>query len=191
MLLGTGYMVVSPSQSVVSGVKHKYGIFEVKMSVPYSRENDCMVGFKDPLPENWSCGNFDPDNPHNLMMWRFQDIDGDLIVAMFDNGSGLAEISSGKKINIKDYGTVDCDKAWGDYCWPAGNDRMNRYDPTGAEHTYRIEWQRLYQRWYIDNELVYERHIVLDEPLPLAIENRTKGSMGVPCIRVSSPYCRK
>ncbi len=191
MLLGTGYLAISPGQTLTSGVKCKYGILEVKMAVPYSRESDCSVGFKNPLPENWEYEKFDPDNPHNFIMWRFQDRDENPIVAMFDNGSGLAEISSGKKIDVKGYGIVDCDKVWGDYCWPAGNDRMNRYDPTGFEHTYRIEWQRMFQRWYIDNELVYERHIVLDEPLPLAIENRTKGSMSVPWIRVSTPYCRK
>lgn len=191
LLLSSGYMLIVPGQSIVSSVKNKYGIFEIKMSVPYSRKNDCSVGFKNPLPEDWSWESFDPDNPQSLMMWRFQDRDENPIVAMFDNGSGLVEISSGKKINVKGHGTVNCDKAWGDFCWPAGNARLNRFDATGFAHVYRIEWQRLYQRWYIDNKLVYERHIAMDEPLPLSIENRTKGHMGVPWIRVSSPYCRK
>ena len=189
-LLSTPHMPVPPGHVDTSEVKHKYGILEINMGVPYSKENAVWVGFKNPLPEAWTLNRFDPDNAQSLMALRFKDEQEHPTVAVFDNGTGMVEVSSGKKLKVEGHGVVDCDKVWGDYVWPAGNARLDRIGASGA-HTYRLEWQRLYQRWYVDGRLVYERQIALDEPLPVMIENTTKQHMAVNWVRMSSPYSRK
>lgn len=192
LMLSTEHVPFPPGHVDTSEVKHKYAVLEIKMAVPYSMQHEAWVGFKNALPEGWTWRRFDPDNAQSLMAWRFHaGEDEHPIVAMFDNGSGMVEISSGKQLEVEDHGTVDCDKVWGDFGWPAANARLDRVDAAGAAHVYRLEWQRLFQRWYIDGRLVYERQIALDEPLPLMIENRTEGHLGVNWIRASSPYCRK
>jgi hypothetical protein len=192
MLISTSHFSVPPGQVLVSDVKHKYGILEVNMTVPYSKKNECWVGFKNELPRYWTHRKFDPDKAQDLLTWYFKvGSDQHPLVAMFDNGSGMVEVSSGKKLEIEGLGTLDCDQVWGDFCWTEGNDRLDTITYS-AGHTYRIEWQRVYQRWYIDGRLMYERRIALDEPLPLRIENHTKQqNIEVGWVDASSPYCRK
>jgi len=190
MLVSTPHMPVPPGHVDTSEVEHKCGILEIEMAVPYSREDVVWVGFKNPLPEGWTLNRFDPDNAQNLMALRFKDEQEQPTVAVFDNGTGMVEVSSGKKLDVEGHGIVDCDEVWGDFGWPVGNGRLDRVSASGA-HVYRLEWQRLYQRWYVDGRLVYERQIALDEPLPLMIENTTKRHMPVNWIRMSSPYSRK
>jgi hypothetical protein len=106
---------------------------------------------------------------------------------MFDNGSGMVEVSSGKRLKIEGFGEVNCDEVWGDFGWPHANDMIDRVSPLET-HTYRIEWQRLNQRWYIDGILVYERQLALNEPLPLMIWNEGSGNINIESIRVTSLY---
>jgi hypothetical protein len=190
MMLATEHFPVPPGHVDISTVKHKHCVLEIEMAVPYSRENDVWVGFKDKLPEEWSYKRFNPSHPVSMMAWRFRDEDDHPTVAMFDNGSGLVEISSGKKLKVEGHGVVDCNDVWGDFGWSAANSRMDRVN-SGSNHVYRMEWQRLYQRWYMNGNLVYERQIALDEALPFTIENHTKHQMGVSWLRATSPYARK
>jgi hypothetical protein len=191
MMLSAERIPFPPGQADISIIEHKYCLLEVEMAVPYSKEEDIWVGFKDALPEEWSYRRFNPGHPVSMMVWRFRDEEEHPIVAMLDNGSGMMEISSGKKLEVEGHGTVDCNTVWGDFGWAPANSRMDRVNASGKANIYRMEWQRLYQRWYINGILVYERQIALDEPLPLAIENRTKQHMSVNWIRATSPYARK
>jgi hypothetical protein len=191
LLLASGQVVVPQNLPMVSDIQHKYCTLDIDMAVPYSKKEEAWVGFKNYFPEGWAMNKFQPDKPVNIILWRFIDDREHLVTAIFDNGSGMPEISSGKYLDVENYGSIDCNRVWGDFGWTYGNDRLDRINPGEKRHLYRIEWSRFYQRWYVDGVLAYERRIALDESLPLVIENKMQLPITIIKMDVRSPYCRK
>lgn len=91
------------------------------------------------------------------------------LVAEFDNTSGETEYSAQKDLG-----------------WRDGNSRIDRYN-SGDYHNYKICWTRWWQRWYIDNELVYSRELALAEANPLLLWNEASKTE-IEWIKIGSEY---
>jgi len=178
---------LGPNQTMSSTTTFTHATLELRARFPGAGEKDTWIGFMEKPADDWDYHRFMPDAPCNLMAWNYRKRDGaPRLEAFFDNASGLVERSAGMRIRQGLPGRhveAESNTLWGDYLWPHANERIDAFDPTEF-HTYRLEWQRLWQRWYIDNQLVFERRLVQNEPLPFLIHNAGDGDIEIEWMRI-------
>lgn len=179
---------IASNEALVSTTDHVHSTLEFRARFPEAGAKASWIGFMEESPAEWDIERYAPDAPRHLMAFRYVREEGESrLEAVFDNGSGLVERSGGMRITLgppESPRRFNANELWGDYLWPYANERIEAFDPK-EWHIYRIEWQRLWQRWYIDHQLVYERRLVQNEPLPLLIHNAGDGDMEIEWLRIN------
>lgn len=181
-------MAVAPGATWTSESAYTHATLEFRARLPQAGAGDTWIGFLSPLPVTWDPEEVARDHADmfNLLAFHYRQEDGgNRLQAMFDNASGQVEVSGGVTMTAGSH-VLNTLAHWGDYLWKHGNRRIEATDPTGF-HTYRIEWQRHFQRWYIDDQLVYLRRMVQNEPLPVTIQNHGDGDIEIEWLRVLDP----
>lgn len=184
-------LILKPNETLLSNARYTHATLEFRARFPGPGALDSWIGFMEKPSDGWAYNRFTPGDPKHLLAWNYRMRDrGSPLEAFFDNASGLVERSGGMRIQYNrlpgDVREVNANAIWGDYLWSYANSRIDAAD-LSEFNTFRIEWQRLWQRWYINNRLVYERRLVQNEPLPLLIHNAGYGDIEIEWMRIAQP----